>query len=71
MFPQLGAPIGFLFSGGIFLILSEVLTDEQFFAFGWRIPFVASAVLVISASTCGSRSPRRRSSARRSTVMNA
>src|SRR4249919_3209300 len=47
MFPQLGAPIGFLFSGGIFLILSEVLTDAQFFAFGWRIPFVASAVLVI------------------------
>src|ERR1041384_4994817 len=47
MFPQLGAPIGFLFSGGIFLLLSEVLSDEQFFAFGWRIPFVASAVLVI------------------------
>ena len=47
MFPQLGAPIGFLFSGGIFLLLSEVLTDEQFFSFGWRIPFVASAILVI------------------------
>ncbi len=47
MFPQLGAPIGFLFSGGIFLVLSRVLTDEQFFAFGWRIPFVASAVLVL------------------------
>ena len=47
MFPQLGAPIGFLFSGGIFLLLSEVLSDEQFFAFGWRIPFIASAVLVI------------------------
>src|SRR4029450_8086157 len=47
MFPQLGAPVGFLFSGGIFLILSELLTDEQFFAFGWRIPFVASAILVI------------------------
>ena len=47
MFPQLGAPIGFLFSGGVFLLLSESLTDEQFFAFGWRIPFIASAVLVI------------------------
>jgi metabolite-proton symporter len=47
MFPQLGAPIGFLFSGGVFLVLSAWLTDEQFFAFGWRLPFLASAVLVI------------------------
>src|SRR5215467_948116 len=34
MFPQLGAPIGFFFSGGIFLLLSARLTDEQFFSFG-------------------------------------
>ena len=47
MFPQLGAPIGFLLSGGIFLLLSRSLTDEQFFAFGWRLPFLASAVLVL------------------------
>jgi metabolite-proton symporter len=47
MFPQLGAPIGFLFSGGIFLLLSRWLTDKQFFAFGWRLPFLASAVLVL------------------------
>jgi metabolite-proton symporter len=47
MFPQLGAPIGFLFSGGIFLALSKWLTNDQFFAFGWRIPFLASAVLVL------------------------
>src|SRR4030081_2034996 len=47
MFPQLGAPIGFLFSGGIFLALSRWLTDEQFFAYGWRIPFLASAALVL------------------------
>ena len=46
MFPQLGAPIGFLFSGSTFLALSQFLTDEQFFNFGWRIPFLASAVLV-------------------------
>jgi metabolite-proton symporter len=46
MFPQLGAPVGFLFSGGIFLVLSRWLTDERFFAFGWRIPFLASAALV-------------------------
>ncbi len=47
MFPQLGAPIGFLFSGAIFLLLSRWLTDKQFFAFGWRLPFLASAVLVL------------------------
>ena len=47
MFPQLGAPIGFFCSGGIFLALSRWLTDEQFFAWGWRVPFLSSAVLVI------------------------
>jgi metabolite-proton symporter len=47
MFPQLGAPVGFLFSGGVFLLLSVGLTDDQFFAFGWRIPFLASAALVL------------------------
>ena len=47
MFPQLGAPIGFLMSGGVFLALSKALSNERFFAFGWRIPFLASAVLVL------------------------
>jgi metabolite-proton symporter len=47
MFPQLGAPIGFFMSGGIFLWLGEVLTEEQFFSYGWRIPFLASALLVL------------------------
>src|SRR5579871_29026 len=47
MFPQLGAPAGFLLSGGVFLVLSRVLTDAEFFAFGWRIPFLASSALVL------------------------
>jgi metabolite-proton symporter len=47
MFPQLGAPIGFILSSGIFLILSKSLTNDQFFDFGWRIPFLVSAFLVI------------------------
>jgi metabolite-proton symporter len=47
MFPQLGAPIGFLFSGGVFLLLSAALTDQQFFDFGWRLPFLFSAALVV------------------------
>ena len=46
MFPQLGAPIGLVMSGGIFLYLSETLTAAQFLDYGWRIPFIASAVLI-------------------------
>ena len=47
MFPQLGAPLGFLLSGGSFFLLTRWLTEEQFLTFGWRIPFLASAVLVL------------------------
>src|SRR5476649_2429238 len=46
MFPQLGAPLGFILSGGIFLLLSETLTNAQFLDFGWRLPFLASSLLV-------------------------
>jgi metabolite-proton symporter len=46
MFPQLGAPIGFLMSGGLFLFLTDNLSNAEFFDFGWRIPFLASTLLV-------------------------
>jgi len=46
MFPQFGAPLGFLLSTGTFLIIGKMMNDEQFFSFGWRIPFIASALLV-------------------------
>jgi metabolite-proton symporter len=46
MFPQLGAPLGFICSTGVFLLLTERLDDQQFLAWGWRIPFIASAALV-------------------------
>jgi metabolite-proton symporter len=47
MFPQLGAPVGFFLSGAVFLLLSRSLDDDRFFAWGWRVPFLASAVLVV------------------------
>jgi len=46
MFPQLGAPLGFIASTSCFLALGAALSQEEFLAWGWRIPFVASAVLV-------------------------
>ncbi len=46
MFPQLGAPLGFILSNGSFLLLSNYLTNEEFLSWGWRIPFIASAILV-------------------------
>lgn len=47
MFPQLGPSVGFLFAVTSFLLLSNLLDDTQFRAWGWRVPFLASAVLVV------------------------
>lgn len=46
MFPQLGPSVGFLLATLSFLALSLCLTEAEFKAWGWRIPFVASALLV-------------------------
>ncbi|MEU6726223.1 MFS transporter [Nonomuraea wenchangensis] len=47
MFPQLGPSVGFLAANGLFLVLGEALSEEQFDGWGWRLPFVASLLLVI------------------------
>ncbi len=44
--PQLGAPLGFLFANGLFLVLGALLSPADFIAWGWRIPFLLSAALV-------------------------
>jgi MFS family permease len=44
--PQLGAPVGFLAANGLFLLLGFWLSDSDFNAWGWRVPFLLSAVLV-------------------------
>ncbi|WP_378147591.1 MFS transporter [Cnuibacter sp. UC19_7] len=46
-FPQLGAPIGFIIANVVFLVLSTTLDAEHFQAWGWRVPFLVSAILVI------------------------
>ncbi len=46
MFPQLGPSVGFLLATLSYLALSLWLTDAQFKAWGWRLPFIASALLV-------------------------
>ena len=43
---QMGSPIGFLFANGVFMVLGLALTQEQFMEWGWRIPFMFSAILV-------------------------
>lgn len=46
-FPQLGAPIGFIIANVLFLVFSYALTPAAFMAWGWRVPFLVSAVMVI------------------------
>lgn len=46
MVPQLGAPVGFIAANGLFLILGMTLSQEEFMAWGWRIPFLGSILLV-------------------------
>lgn len=47
MFPQLGPPVGFLLATGSFLLLAHFLSEQEFKDWGWRLPFIASAVLVM------------------------
>jgi predicted MFS family arabinose efflux permease len=44
--PQLGAPVGFLAANGLFLLLGLWLSEDDFVSWGWRVPFLLSAVLV-------------------------
>lgn len=53
-FPQLGAPLGFIIANGLFLIIAAVMPSddpsrpsEAFLSWGWRIPFLFSAIMVI------------------------
>jgi len=45
--PQLGTPLGLLLATLVFLTVSSLTTDQQFQSWGWRIPFLLSAVLIV------------------------
>ena len=45
--PQVGVPAGLMLGTGVFALLSSTLSSEQFLAWGWRVAFLLSAVLVL------------------------
>ncbi len=47
MFPQLGAPVGLFLSSGMFWLLLQFMPQEALLSWGWRIPFLASSVLIV------------------------
>jgi metabolite-proton symporter len=47
MFPQLGAPLGLILAGATYLLIAHVFDEAQLFTWGWRLPFIVSAVLIM------------------------
>ncbi|SFS73959.1 MFS transporter [Saccharopolyspora flava] len=45
--PQVGVPAGLLLGNLTFTVLSATVSDEAFMAWGWRIPFLCSALLIV------------------------
>ncbi|WBL19884.1 MULTISPECIES: MFS transporter [Citricoccus] len=48
-FPQMGLPLGIIGANLVFVVVSNILAPEAFQAWGWRVPFLFSAVLVLIA----------------------
>ena len=45
-FAQAGAPVGVILANLAFITTSTLVSEESFYAWGWRIPFLASAILI-------------------------
>ena len=45
-FAQAGAPIGVILANLAFIVTSSLVSEESFYSWGWRIPFLASAILI-------------------------
>lgn len=46
---QVASPLGLLLANGVFSIVTYTVSEEAFFSWGWRVPFLSSALLVIIA----------------------
>jgi MFS family permease len=47
MYAQLGPALGFLLSSATFLLTTLTMSDAAFLSWGWRVPFLASAVPIV------------------------
>jgi len=54
-FPQIGVPIGLVLANGILALVTSTMTAEQFQAWGWRLPFLFSGVLIVVGAVIRSR----------------
>ncbi len=45
--PQVGVPIGLLLANGVLSLMGAVTSDAGFLAWGWRVPFLISGLLVV------------------------
>ena len=45
-FAQAGAPVGVILANLAFIVTSSLVSEESFYSWGWRIPFLASAILI-------------------------
>jgi len=45
--PQIGVPLGLLLASGVMAIMTAIAPGDQFLAWGWRIPFLLSVVLIL------------------------
>ncbi|WP_136088701.1 MFS transporter [Auritidibacter ignavus] len=46
-YPQIGVPVGLLLATGMMFLMTSVMSEETFLAWGWRIPFLTSLFLVV------------------------
>ena len=45
--PQVGVPIGLIMASGMLALMAQIAPGEAFLAWGWRIPFLFSVVLIL------------------------
>ena len=46
-YPQIGVPVGLILATSVLLGLSAIMSQEQFLAWGWRVPFIISVLLIV------------------------